>query len=52
MPLRTVTFALDRLIDTDFCTKVPYLGDMRRTLYVVNQEKARAVFARYGVIMK
>ena len=52
MPLRTVTFALDRLIDTDICAKVPNLGDMRCTLYVVNQEKARAVFARYGTMMK
>lgn len=52
VPLRTVTFALDRLIDTDYCAKVPNLGDMRRTLYVVDQEKARAVFARYGMIMK
>ena len=52
MPLRTVTFALDRLVDTDLCERVPNLGDMRRTLYVVNQEKARAVFARYGLTIK
>ena len=52
VPLRTVTFALDRLVDTDLCAKVPNLGDMRRTLYVVNQEKARAVFARYGLVIK
>ncbi|NHI90537.1 MAG: MarR family transcriptional regulator [Candidatus Thorarchaeota archaeon] len=52
VPLRTVTFALDRLIDTDICAKVPNLGDMRCTLYVVNQEKARAAFARYGTMMK
>ena len=52
VPLRTVTFALDRLIDTNLCEKIPNLGDMRRTLYVVNQEKARAVFARYGMSVK
>lgn len=52
VPLRTVTFALDRLVDTDLCEKLPNLGDMRRTLYVVNQEKARAFFARYGHIVK
>ena len=52
VPLRTVTFALDRLVDSDLCAKVPNLGDMRRTLYVVNQEKARAVFAKYGLTIK
>ncbi len=52
VPLRTVTFALDRLIDTDLCAKVPNLGDMRRTLYVVNHERARAVFALYNQVVK
>jgi DNA-binding MarR family transcriptional regulator len=52
VPLRTVTFALDRLVDTDLCEKVPNLGDMRRTLYIVNQEKARIFFARYGLVVK
>lgn len=50
VPLRTVTFALDRLVDADICQRVPNLGDMRRTLYVVDQEKARAVFNRYGMM--
>ena len=49
VPLRTVTFALDRLVDTNLCARVPNLGDMRRTLYVVNHENARAVFAKYGL---
>jgi len=48
VPLRTVTFALDRLVNADICQRVPNLGDMRRTLYVVDQEKARSVFIRYG----
>ena len=52
VPLRTVTFALDRLVTTNLCEKVPNLGDMRRTLYIVNQEKARAVFTRYGLTIK
>jgi len=52
MPLRTVTFALDRLVDTDLCEKVPNLGDMRCTLYVVNQKTARFVFAKYGPVLK
>ncbi|MBN2229490.1 MAG: PaaX domain-containing protein [Candidatus Thorarchaeota archaeon] len=49
VPLRTVTFALDRLVDTEICRKVPNLADMRCTLYTINQEKARAVFDRYGL---
>ncbi len=48
VPLRTVTFALDRLVGTNLCQKVPNLGDMRLMLYVVNQDEARAVFSRYG----
>jgi DNA-binding MarR family transcriptional regulator len=50
VPLRTVTFALDRLVDSDICQKLPNLGDMRRTLYVVDQEKARSIFLRYGMM--
>jgi len=49
VPLRTVTFALDRLIDTEICQKIPNLGDMRRTLYSVDHEKAQAVFSSYGL---
>ncbi|TFF92039.1 hypothetical protein EU545_02215 [Candidatus Thorarchaeota archaeon] len=48
VPLRTVTFALERLVSHELCEKIPNLGDMRRTLYVVNHEKARAVFTRYS----
>jgi len=51
VPLRTVTFALDRLIDTEICQKIPNLGDMRLTLYSVNLDKAQAVFTRYGLCM-
>ena len=51
VPLRTVTFALDRLVNADICQKIPNLGDMRRTLYVADQEKARAVFIRYGKML-
>jgi DNA-binding MarR family transcriptional regulator len=49
VPLRTVTFALDRLVDTEICQKIPNLVDMRRTLYAVNVDKAQAVFTRYGL---
>ena len=49
VPLRTVTFALDRLVDTEICQKTPNLGDMRRTLYSVDIDKARAVFSFYGL---
>ena len=50
VPLRTVTFALDRLVDTEICQKIPNLGDMRRTLYSVNLDKAQAVFTHYGLL--
>ncbi|MDH4212977.1 MAG: MarR family transcriptional regulator [Candidatus Thorarchaeota archaeon] len=50
VPLRTVTFALDRLVDSDICQKMPNLDDMRRTLYIVDQEKARAIFLKYGLM--
>ncbi|TFH07033.1 MAG: hypothetical protein E4H14_09420 [Candidatus Thorarchaeota archaeon] len=49
VPLRTVTFALDRLVDIEICQKIPNLGDMRRTLYSVNLDKVQAVFNRYGL---
>jgi DNA-binding MarR family transcriptional regulator len=52
VPLRTVTFALDRLIETNLCAKIPNLGDMRRTLYAVNYENAKAVFLRYGMVVQ
>jgi DNA-binding MarR family transcriptional regulator len=51
VPLRTVTFALDRLVEADICQKIPNLSDMRRTLYVVNQEKALPIIIRYGIIL-
>jgi hypothetical protein len=51
VPLRTVTFALDRLVNSEICHRVPNLGDMRLTLYSVNHEKAQAVFMRYGMRM-
>jgi DNA-binding MarR family transcriptional regulator len=51
VPLRTVTFALDRLVETDLCAKIPNLGDMRRTLYAVNHENAKVVFHRYGLVV-
>jgi DNA-binding MarR family transcriptional regulator len=49
VPLRTVTFALDRLVDANICHRVPNLYDMRRTLYVINQEKALPFLIRYGM---
>ena len=51
VPLRTVTFALDRLVDKEICHRVPNLQDMRLTLYSVDHEKAQAVFNRYGLRM-
>lgn len=50
VPLRTVTYALGRLVDSNLCQKIPNLYDMRRTLYAVDQEKAHLVFLRYGLM--
>ncbi|NHI83086.1 MAG: hypothetical protein EAX81_02110 [Candidatus Thorarchaeota archaeon] len=50
IPLRTVTFALKKLLSWNVCRRIPNLNDMRRPLYVVDQEKLRAVFMRYSPI--
>ncbi|MHA1576643.1 MAG: MarR family transcriptional regulator [Candidatus Thorarchaeota archaeon] len=51
IPLRTVSYALRTLLIKKFCHKVPNLGDMRRPLYIADQEKSRAVFMKYGSFM-
>jgi hypothetical protein len=50
IPLRTVTFALKKLLSWKVCRRIPNLNDMRRPLYVVDQENLRAVFMRYGAV--
>ena len=52
IPLRTVSFALRTLMSRDLCRKVPNLGDMRRPLYIADQEKSRAIFMKYRQISK
>ena len=51
VPLRTVTFALTILYSEKVLRKVPNLMDMRCPLYVVDPEKARTVFMKYGRTM-
>ncbi len=51
VPPRTVSFALRHLRRLDLCTRVPNLQDMRQPLYVVDSDKARAVFMRYGRVV-
>ena len=51
VPPRTVSFALRQLRRLDLCTRVPNLQDMRQPLYVVDSDKARAVFMRYGRVV-
>ena len=48
LPLRTVTFALKRLLTSQLCRRVPNLSDMRRPLYCADREQIRALFANYG----
>ena len=48
MPLRTVSFALRKLRSLSLCRRIPNFADMRRPLYVVDADQARAVFMRYG----
>ncbi|MBD3407717.1 MAG: hypothetical protein GF411_16485 [Candidatus Lokiarchaeota archaeon] len=43
MPLRTVTFALKRLLKIKFCKRIPNLLDMRRPLYAVDGSKKHDV---------
>ncbi|MGY5853678.1 MAG: MarR family transcriptional regulator [Candidatus Thorarchaeota archaeon] len=51
VPLRTVSFALKQLRSLNLCKRVPNLSDMRQPLYVVDSDKARSVFMRYGRIL-
>jgi DNA-binding MarR family transcriptional regulator len=48
IPLRTVSFALRHLRGLKVARPVPNLQDMRRPRYVVDTEKARAIFMKYG----
>lgn len=48
LPLRTVSFALRKLLRWQVCRKIPNLADMRRPLYHVDSEKAREIFMMYG----
>ena len=48
LPLRTVSFALRKLLRWQVCRKIPNLADMRRPLYHVDPEKAREIFSMYG----
>lgn len=48
IPLRTVSFALRHLRGLDVCRPIPNLQDMRRPRYIVDSEKARAIFMKYG----
>ncbi len=50
IPLRTVSFALRTLLSRKLCHKIPNLGDMRRPLYIADQEKSRAIFLKYRQI--
>jgi len=43
IPLRTVTYALHKLVQQKLLRKVPNLMDMRKQLYHLDQERIRVV---------
>ncbi|MCK4566508.1 MAG: hypothetical protein KAU48_04280 [Candidatus Thorarchaeota archaeon] len=43
IPLRTVTFALSKLIKQNLLRKVPHLMDMRKQLYHLDSDRISAV---------
>lgn len=43
IPLRTVTFALEKLLKQNLLRKVPHLMDMRKQLYHLDPERIRAI---------
>ncbi len=46
---RTVTLALGTLTQEKICKKVPNLIDMRKPLYLLDNERARIVLSEYGL---
>lgn len=43
IPLRTVTYALDKLLKQNLLCKVPHLMDMRKQLYHLDKDKILAI---------
>ena len=43
IPLRTVTFALEKLLKQKLLRKVPHLMDMRKQLYHLDTDRMRAI---------
>ena len=43
IPLRTVTFALNKLVKQNLLRKVPHLMDMRKQLYHLDPDRIRAI---------
>ena len=59
LPLRTVSFALRRLLGYRLCTKIPNLLDMRQPLYHVDRDRVKDMWTHierirveYGVRMR
>ncbi len=44
---RTVTLALSTLTENRICKRIPNLSDMRKPLYVMNNEIPKSVLAEY-----
>lgn len=46
LPTRTVSFALQKLIGQKLCRRIPNLQDMRKPLYLVDDQRARDLKAQ------
>jgi DNA-binding transcriptional regulator GbsR (MarR family) len=46
---RTVSFALRKLMHRQLLQKIPNLSDMRKSLYITNEEKMKELFMKFGI---
>ena len=49
---RTVSFALRKLMGQKLCRKIPNLRDMRQPLYLVDEDRATELRARYEHVFR
>ena len=49
---RTVSFALQKLINHKLCRKIPNLRDMRQPLYLADIERTRELRAKYEHVFR
>ncbi len=49
---RTVSFALQKLMNQNLCRKIPNLRDMRQPLYLADIDKTRELRAKYEHVFR